>query len=565
MGHILKIGSVVDGKYKVLNVIGKGGMSVVYLAVNEKANKPWAIKEVRKNEYGSFGLDKKEIEMMKKLKHPHLPGIADVIEAESTLLIVMDYIEGITLEDVLREQGAQETKTVLQWACQLCHVLEYLHTQTPPIIYRDMKPANVMLKSDGNVVLIDLGAAREFHPENSKDTIALGTRGYAAPEQYGEEEQSDTRTDIYCLGVMLFQLLTGESPYELRPIREIRPELSSGLEYMIQTCTQVKKEHRYQTASELLYAIEHYWEYDVEYRKQKKKQLMKFLFSAAATIVLGTAALVFGVLESAAKRNHYEEYLINAATAPDLEEKSENYLQAIHVNPKRAEAYLGLLKNCYLSDGLFTREESAQLRKILNEYGNGKRTNERAFRESSKEYGRFAYEAGLAYFYRFEDKTNKLKARGYFEIASGWDSLEPQKVDRARRLYAISDYYSQIGVLDAAGDTSVTYRNYWDDLVRLSQGNLVEQDNERTALVMYEEVVGQIVSRAAAFINDGVLEEEMINELNRIKKHLEKDFLTMNESAAKSLQEEIEQLRENIEKAEKIVGAAYEQTNQEEN
>lgn len=239
---MLEIGSVVDGKYKILNVIGKGGMSVVYLAMNERINKQWAIKEVMKNDYRDFSLDKKEIEMMKKLKHSHLPSIVDVIESESSLLIVMDYIEGQSLDDVFAEQGAQSEETVLEWAEQLCDVLNYLHTQDPPIIYRDMKPGNVMLKPDGNLMLIDFGAAREYKPQNLKDTISLGTRGYAAPEQYREDGQSDTRTDIYCLGVMLFQLFTGENPQELRPITDLKPELSSGLEAVIAKCTQVKKE-----------------------------------------------------------------------------------------------------------------------------------------------------------------------------------------------------------------------------------------------------------------------------------------------------------------------------------
>lgn len=181
---MLKIGSVIDGKYKILNIVGKGGMSIVYLAMNEKANKQWAIKEIRKKDYCDFEMDKKEIEMMKRLKHPNLPGIADVIEEKESLLIVMDYIEGRSLEDLVQECGPLDEKSVIKWAKQLCDVLTYLHTRTPPIIYRDMKPANVMLKPDGNVMLIDFGAAREYKLTNQKDTVLLGTRGYAAPEQY---------------------------------------------------------------------------------------------------------------------------------------------------------------------------------------------------------------------------------------------------------------------------------------------------------------------------------------------------------------------------------------------
>lgn len=560
---MLEIGSVIDGKYKILNVIGKGGMSVVYLVMNEKVNKQWAIKEIIKNDYRDFNIDKKEIEMMKKLKHPHLPGIIDVIESDKSLLIVMDYIEGRSLDDIFVEQGAQPAEVVLEWAQQLCDVLRYLHTQSPPIIYRDMKPANVMLKPDGNLMLIDFGAAREYKPQNLKDTISLGTRGYAAPEQYREDGQSDARTDIYCLGVMLFQLLTGENPHELRPIRDLKPELSSGLEAIIEKCTQVKKEDRYQSAAELSYAIEHYWEFDAEYRKKQKKKLIKFTIPAVFTVVFMIGTILFGMSENKIRKSNYDAYLLAAGNSTEKSEEILNYRKAIHLNPERADAYMGLLQNGFLDDNVLTSEESEQLRSILIEYGNGKQTNERAFQENSKEYGQFAYEAGIAYFYKFEEKTNKKNAKGYFEIASNWETLSEKQRERAKRLYAIADYYSGIGMIDEAGDASITYLDYWNDLVSLSEGNLVEADNERTALVMYEELVSQVFSRAVEFKNAGVIEEDILSQLELIDEHLKTDFLNMDDSTAKLLNQEIETLKTDIEKAKKIVQSTYGQTGQE--
>lgn len=176
---MLRIGSVIDGKYKILNEIGHGGMSNVYLAMNEKANKPWAVKEVRKSANRDFDLLKQslimETDLLKKLKHPNLPSIVDVIDSDENFLIVMDYIEGITLERVLREEGSQPQEKAADWALQLCDVLDYLHTRSVPVIYRDMKPSNIMLKPDGSVVLIDFGTAREFKEKNVADTNWLGT------------------------------------------------------------------------------------------------------------------------------------------------------------------------------------------------------------------------------------------------------------------------------------------------------------------------------------------------------------------------------------------------------
>ena len=153
---MLEIGSLIDGKYKILNEVGHGGMSVVYLAMNERANKQWAIKEVRKDGVKDFEVVKQslvaETNMLKKLSHPSLPDIVDVIDEDDRFLIVMDYIEGNSLKTALQEYGVQSQKNVIKWAKQLCDVLGYLHSQNPPIIYRDMKPANIMLKPDGNVV-----------------------------------------------------------------------------------------------------------------------------------------------------------------------------------------------------------------------------------------------------------------------------------------------------------------------------------------------------------------------------------------------------------------------------
>lgn len=557
---MLEIGSVVDGKYKVLNILGKGGMSVVYLVMNEKVNKQWAIKEIIKKDAWTINVDKKEIEMMKKMNHPHLPCIVDVIENEQSLLIVMDYIEGRSLEDIFVEQGAQPVELVLKWAEQLCDVLCYLHTQSPPIIYRDMKPANVMLKPDGNLMLIDFGAAREFKPHNLKDTISLGTCGYAAPEQYLVDGQSDARTDIYCFGVMLFQLLTGANPHELRPIREFKPELSAGLETIIEKCTQIKKEERYQSAEELLYAIQHYWEFDAAYRRKQKKQLGKFMIPMFLTIFMAMGTMIFRFLENDTRKSNYDAYLLAAANSTTKAEEIDNYEKAICLNPERFEGYFGILENGFLDDLRFTTEESRQLRRILMKYGNGQRTNEVVFRENAKEYGEFAYQLGIAYFYKYEEKSNKRNAKGYLEVAANWEELKTKHRERAKRLYIIADYYSRIGMIDAAGDENITYLDYWKDLVALSSGNIVEEDNERTALVMYEEMVSQIVSGTVNFRNAGILQDEILNQLQQMKEHLATDFGNMEKSNVEVLTAEIEQLLEDIGKAEKIVQSVYGQT-----
>ena len=224
----LRLGSLIDGKYKVIAKVGKGGMSTVWLAMNIKTNKNWAIKEVRQTEKNDVALVKQnlmtEIEILKKLQHENLPQIIDIFEKNDTYLIIMDYVEGRTLKAIIDEKGEQPQEDVVDWAIQLCSVLDYLHTRKPAIIYRDLKPGNIMLRPDGQIVLIDFGTAREYKTGQDEDTTSLGTKGYAAPEQYGGDGQTDARTDIYNLGATIYHLVTGKNPnkppYEIRPIRE---------------------------------------------------------------------------------------------------------------------------------------------------------------------------------------------------------------------------------------------------------------------------------------------------------------------------------------------------------
>ena len=361
---MLEIGSLVDGKYKILNKVGQGGMSVVYLAMNEKANKQWAVKEVRKDGVRDFEVVKQglvaETDILKKLNHPNLPSIIDVIDTQDSFIIIMDYIQGNSLNKALDEFGAQPQENVIAWAKQLCDVLGYLHSRNPAIIYRDMKPANVMLKPDGNVTLIDFGTAREYKEKNLADTTCLGTVGYAAPEQFGGMGQTDARTDIYCLGATLYHLVTGmnpcEPPYEIKPIRQINPSLSAGLERIILKCTQRDPNDRYQSAAELMYDLEHYKEDDDDFKKKQKKKLATFITTVSLAVIFGAVSAWGYVSAENKKSENYDHILVMA-------EDEQDYYEAMRTDPTRIDAYLQF--NEYLnSDYKLTRNEQSQLQQL---------------------------------------------------------------------------------------------------------------------------------------------------------------------------------------------------------
>ena len=561
---MLEIGSIIDGKYKILNKIGQGGMSVVYLAMNERANKQWAIKEVRKDGTKDYEVVKQgliaETDILKRLNHPHLPSIIDVIDCDDTFLIVMDYIEGRTLDHWLKKEGAQPQERVVEWAKQICDVLGYLHSRKPPIIYRDLKPSNVMLKPDGKIMIIDFGTAREFKEQSIEDTKCLGTQGYAAPEQYGGHGQTDARTDIYNLGATMYHLLTGHNPslppYEMYPIRQWNPALSSGLEAIVTKCTQRNPNDRYQSCAELMYALEHYDELDIEYRKQQKRKWGAFLAACSLTAVSLIGCLGFKFAENSTIKNSYDGYLRAASNAATQEEKVDYYRDAINLDPSRGDAWLSLL-DVFIDGtgtgdgGLFTQEEDVQMKEILGYTGSGNRTNESYLESNPEAYDEFSFQMGLAYFYYYGEEGNKPMSQSWFETAAESDSLEPNKVERAKRFAKIAGYSQGLDTRDLAGDSEVSYADYWDDMVELTSGDLTAIDNEQTALVMYKEMVYQIYKNALNFRQAGVTEREMMDELQNIRSTLMSGFATDEVSGTKN------EILASIDEAETQVNAAF--------
>jgi WD40 repeat protein/tRNA A-37 threonylcarbamoyl transferase component Bud32 len=207
------------GRYRVIGTVGTGGFGAVYQAEDtELGNRLVAVKEMSQRGLSQAELHEaleafhQEALLLASLLHPNLPRIYEQFEEDGRRYLVMDFIQGETLEHYLDRMGGHlALAETLQLGVQLATVLSYLHTRQPPIIFRDLKPANVMLTSDGQLYLIDFGVARHFKPGKEHDTIAFGSPGYAAPEQYGKA-QTTARSDIYALGATLHQALSGHDP-----------------------------------------------------------------------------------------------------------------------------------------------------------------------------------------------------------------------------------------------------------------------------------------------------------------------------------------------------------------
>jgi serine/threonine protein kinase len=251
-------------RYHIQRVIGQGGMGAVYQAKDVKRQTVCAIKEMslsmvpaheRQQAIQNFKIEAK---MLWGLNHPNLPAFTGFFSEGQRYYMVMEYVDGSTLEELLERNGGPfSERRVLGWARQLCDVLEYLHSQNPPIIFRDMKPGNIMLTRNGRIKLIDFGIARFFRSSSSQDTQLLGTPGFAPPEQYGRT-QTDERSDVYSLAITLFQMLTNtlsESGFGLKDVRLINPQISLSVARALEKAATLNPEERYSSVGEFRRAL----------------------------------------------------------------------------------------------------------------------------------------------------------------------------------------------------------------------------------------------------------------------------------------------------------------------
>lgn len=347
---------VFEGKYEIIKQLGSGGMSTVYLARNVKLGSYWAIKVGNKKKNEKIDL-LAEPNIMKNLNHPGIARVFDIVEDEENIYIIEDYIEGVSLDDELKRVVKIGEKDLIAWAKQITEALIYLHGSKPnPIIYRDMKPSNLILNKEGKIVIVDFGIAREFKQESQGDTTHMGTIGYAAPEQFGGW-QTDARTDIYSLGVTLYHLVTGkgpnEPPYELRPIRELDSKLSTGLEYIITKCTNQNPNSRYQSAAELLLDLLNIHKLNKEY---KRMQLIKH----AIIVCLSASIFAFSYLTWAGfkqiDQEKLDEYNALISTGTELLNAKQysnalaTFGQAIAKMPLKIDGYKDTAR-AYLAKG----------------------------------------------------------------------------------------------------------------------------------------------------------------------------------------------------------------------
>lgn len=260
----------VRDRYRIIAIVGEGAAGRVYLAEDLRLEgRRCALKEVAlpaASDAPSAERFAREAALLARLDHPGLPGVSDSFVWDGRYYLVMDYVAGDDLRSVLTDALSRgrrlDEQAVRRWAEDVCDVLDYLHRQEPPIVHRDVKPANIKLSPDGRIRLVDLGLALEADAEAGRTAtvVAAGSRPYQPLEQYGDDPV-DGRADVYALGATMYHLLAGKAPpsaqerfmapERLPPLRELRPDVSPALAAAVERAMSLHPDDRPPSAGAL--------------------------------------------------------------------------------------------------------------------------------------------------------------------------------------------------------------------------------------------------------------------------------------------------------------------------
>ena len=541
---MLENGTILDDKYEILKLIDRGGTSTVYLAMNQKLNQQWLIKEVD-NTQNVIDTERvlKEARMMMRFDHPAIPRIVDIIEEPGFTYIIMDYVSGQSLAYELKEKGPQPQEIVVDWAKQICNVLVYLHSLNPPIVYHDLKPGNIILKKTERILkLIDFGEARACINGNAPG--AGKTREYAAPEQQrGTRGNTDERTDIYCFGTTLYRLLTGKfapvSPEPVGSIREKFPELniSKGMDNIIKKCTQIDPNERFQSASELMKALENIQLWDDDYLKKLKNRVRYVVVTAG--LCVGFLAAGIGFHRGAAFVNAQDyENLVNTAQSVDYDTRIGEYEKAVQIDGDNPTAYIKLLQ-AYEDNGTFGNRESQQFSTLYNR-------NKSEFDTEDNAVIEMHYLIGQIYFNMYSDESTTvrsrvLKAQEYFQYVKDYGSTDYENYSIASSYYTLCNFFKTY-VLNDNSIQEPTAEDYRAMLAALQacladMKNYSAGDAAYTRLTLYGHILDMLNVNIKGLALNGIERKEIQEIVMQIRTAAKGESITQQTSIRK--QEEI--------------------------
>lgn len=524
----LRGGDVLAGKYRLLKPLGKGGGGSVWLALHMQTEQFRAVKEIPRQENGR---EFHELNMIKKLHHPALAQILDVLEESSRIYLIMEYIRGQNLEELSRKRGCLTVEQTLDAGLQISGALCYLHSRKTPVYHLDIKPANIICRKDGRLVLVDFGAA--WKDSGQKEDRRNGTEGFAAPEQYDLTRAVDTRTDVYGLGATLYCLISGKR-YSPVLYKGKIPGCPEALGEVIRKCLCPEPELRYADSRALYQSLTRIQR--GYHGSRQRCRLLAALMLAMLSLGLAVRELPREFLFQAEENWNYEKILAEALCVPDGESLAL-YRRAVFLEPEREDAYLQYLRQAG-ADGEFTEEEERSVRMLLHTIPLGEEQSyEELLSQNPAAYGKVMTGLGLACWYDYTGENGRRLGSGWFSKAAACAQTKAvfraeQKADEVREaeevwiqraeIYAhMGNYFDRLGRPDESGETRDAARQYWQDQGRLLELDFAADENVVTALRFFRESMEQLVFLAEELRKSGITGEECFQRLELILEKME--------------------------------------------
>ena len=518
-------------RFETVREIGRGGSSIVYLVKDTQDGRLYAMKLVNKKMMSSEEIMSSEAEILQKLgtEGSGIPAFYGALSVGPATGFLMEYIEGDSLQKLLDGGRTFTVRETAEAGLSFCAILGKLHGSDPPLIYRDFKPANILIRKDGSYVLIDYGACRIFKTEASRDTKMLGTEGYAAPEQYGGWEQSDVRTDIYGIGAVLHHMLTGRHPLEtgLGSVAEMmqspdKPKerganwmkdnpqehgLYREMDKVLRRCCSVSPDMRFSSCAGLEKALRRVLEACKKAEKAaergrekpeavREKMWRKFLFLAACAVTFLFGSGMFSVSAAGAGMARYRMFIREGETAQGMDAQRECYLQAVRLRPTDAEAYIAFLTEL-ASDGTIAQEERDAFEDLL--YTDGYLAEMRL--SAPAQYASLELEIGKQYWGFYDGGTEPAGQAIENAISAG---VPPGKRKMAQALHEIlTETPSDLAETSTEGRASA-----WYGLQMLAREEAERTGEWNFALAVSRMALSEIALRADLYTEDTV-EPEM--------------------------------------------------------
>lgn len=537
----LKVGETIEaGRYRVDQLIHDGSMSRVYKVYDTQLHKTWCLKEVinppENSTVGTAETDalKYEYSLMATLNSPNIPRplAPQLSEDKKRIWYILDWIDGVAASKLLKERGAIDDNTVIQWGIALARVLSYLHANN--IIYRDMKPQNVMItKTQPEVHLIDFGTAHVVTETDYIQERAVGTKGYAPPEQTKKGVPYDMRWDLYALGATLFALATGFAPLKAEraakqvgnfDINKFASSASQGLRDVVLKATSIDPEKRYQSAEEMLVDLQNIGKRDSNYRAAARRKIVlnRVLWGAAVvSLVLAGSGYAIGSSNISGQIKQRE-------SVAQSSENYEDYKRVAELDGDNMQAYYGMLE-ALKKGGKVTKDQESDFLGVLMPNLNDLK--------KQKGYGDLAYNIGQMYFFYYGD-TNDVEGQ---KQAASWfkDAVQSgtKNEELASGLYLVSDFQGSVQSAMRDGSDAGMYGNVYKSFLNVlknSGGNPVIESSVYNSLM---ELINNYSFRLA---QEGISKDSVVNTI-----HQAVDYASKTDSGDGT---RVEELKSNIRK-----------------